>query len=100
MNFRNFGGIYVSQSQFNITVEDGTMIEVKIDKANNETIGIVHLFHGMAEHMDRYDELVKALNLQGYDVIRHNHRGHGKNIDEKKEVILMICLKSLPMHTK
>ncbi|PTU87184.1 lysophospholipase [Staphylococcus pasteuri] len=74
----------MSQSQFNITVEDGTMIEVKIDKANNETIGIVHLFHGMAEHMDRYDELVKALNLQGYDVIRHNHRGHGKNIDEKE----------------
>ena len=44
MKIRSFGGICVSQSQFNITVKDGTMIEVKIDKANNETIGIVHLF--------------------------------------------------------
>ena len=41
---KKFWGICVSQSQFNITVKDGTMIEVKIDKANNETIGIVHLF--------------------------------------------------------
>ncbi|WP_409323753.1 alpha/beta hydrolase [Staphylococcus caprae] len=72
----------MSQSQFKITVEDGTMIEVKVDKAKKSTIGIVHLFHGMAEHMDRYDELVYALNLQGYDVLRHNHRGHGKDIDE------------------
>ncbi len=32
----------------------------------------------MAEHMDRYQELVEALNTQGYDVVRHNHRGHGK----------------------
>ena len=48
------------------------------------TIGIVHLFHGMAEHMDRYQELVEALNTQGYDVVRHNHRGHGKEIDENE----------------
>ena len=72
----------MSQSQFKITVEDGTMIEVKVDKAKKNTIGIIHLFHGMAEHMDRYDELVNALNIQGYDVLRHNHRGHGKDIDE------------------
>ena len=34
----------MSQSQFKITVEDGTMIEVKVDKAKKSTIGIVHLF--------------------------------------------------------
>ena len=38
----------------------------------------------MAEHMDRYQELVEALNTQGYDVVRHNHRGHGKEIDENE----------------
>lgn len=67
---------------FKITVEDGTNIEVKLDKANKERIGIVHIFHGMAEHMGRYDTFVESLNQQGYDVIRHNHRGHGKDIDE------------------
>ena len=31
--------------------------------------------------------LLKALTHQGYDVIRHNHRGHGKEIDEKERDI-------------
>ena len=42
----------------------------------------------MAEHMDRYDELVNALNIQGYDVLRHNHRGHGKDIDEVERRVI------------
>ncbi|WP_412520468.1 alpha/beta hydrolase [Staphylococcus simulans] len=67
---------------FKVTVEDGTNLEVKLDKANKTRIGIVHIFHGMAEHMGRYDTFVESLNQQGYDVIRHNHRGHGKDIDE------------------
>ena len=29
-----------------ITVEDGTMIEVKVDKAKIATFGVVHIFHG------------------------------------------------------
>lgn len=74
----------MGQSAYKITVEDGTTLEVKVDKANIATYGIVHIFHGMAEHMDRYETLVKALTHQGYDVIRHNHRGHGKEIDEKE----------------
>ncbi|MEJ7183122.1 alpha/beta fold hydrolase, partial [Staphylococcus caprae] len=48
------------------------------------TFGVVHIFHGMAEHMDRYEALVQALTHQGYDVIRHNHRGHGIDIDENE----------------
>lgn len=73
----------MSQEEFKVTVEDGTTLEVKLDKANKSTIGIVHIFHGMAEHMDRYDSLVKTFNLHGYDVIRHNHRGHGKDVSDK-----------------
>lgn len=74
----------MSQQSFKITVEDGTMIEVKVDKAKIATFGVVHIFHGMAEHMDRYESLVQALTHQGYDVIRHNHRGHGIDIDESE----------------
>ncbi|KGF26292.1 MULTISPECIES: alpha/beta fold hydrolase [Staphylococcus] len=74
----------MSQQSFKITVEDGTMIEVKVDKAKIATFGVVHIFHGMAEHMDRYEALVQALTHQGYDVIRHNHRGHGIDIDENE----------------
>lgn len=73
----------MNRNDFNITVSDGTMVEVRLNKAKKETIGVIHLLHGMAEYMDRYDRLVESLNYQGYDVIRHNHRGHGKEIDEK-----------------
>ena len=54
----------MSQGTFYITVEDGTMLEVKLNKAHKTTIGVVHIFHGMAEHMDRYDNLVHAFNLR------------------------------------
>jgi len=37
----------------------------------------IHINHGMAEHALRYDKLANHLNQQGYDVIAHNHRGHG-----------------------
>ncbi|MCG7339578.1 lysophospholipase [Staphylococcus sp. ACRSN] len=68
-------------NEFKVTVSDGKMIDVKLDKAKQQTIGVIHLFHGMADHMDRYDRLVTSLNQQGYDVLRHNHRGHGTQND-------------------
>ncbi|PTF60314.1 lysophospholipase, partial [Staphylococcus cohnii] len=71
----------MSGNEFKITVADGTTLEVKLNKAKKDTIGVIHLLHGMAEHMDRYDALVESLNQQGYDVLRHNHRGHGIDIE-------------------
>ncbi|MCG3412567.1 lysophospholipase [Staphylococcus massiliensis] len=68
---------------FKITVQDNTTLEVKVDKCEMDPVGVVHIIHGMAEHMDRYDAIAHELNLQGYYVIRHNQRGHGKDIDEK-----------------
>ncbi|AVQ36322.1 alpha/beta hydrolase [Staphylococcus kloosii] len=73
----------MGQNNLKITVADGATLEVKLNKAKKSTIGVVHIFHGMAEHMGRYDELVAALNQQGYDVIRHNHRGHNEEELEK-----------------
>lgn len=64
-----------------MALSDDTMLEVTIDRTSTDAVGIVHIFHGMAEHMERYDRLVHQLNHQGYHVIRHNHRGHGKEIN-------------------
>ena len=44
------------------------------DKVN----GVVIISHGMAEHMGRYSWLTNKLNKDGYHVIGHDHRGHGK----------------------
>ncbi|MGV3042802.1 alpha/beta hydrolase [Staphylococcus rostri] len=71
----------VKHEAMKMTMTDGTMLETKVDRADREAVGIIHIFHGMAEHMDRYEPLVNKLNERGYHVIRHNHRGHGKEID-------------------
>lgn len=72
----------MAEKQFKLTVQDNTNIEVKVNFTDAESKGIVHIFHGMAEHMERYDKLASAISAHGFDVIRHNHRGHGINIDE------------------
>lgn len=47
------------------------------DKVNNP-IGVIQIFHGMAEHSARYDDFAKYLNTKGYIVYADDHRGHGK----------------------
>ena len=39
--------------------------------------GVVKLVHGMAEHIDRYDDFARFLAGAGYMVAGHDHIGHG-----------------------
>ena len=48
--------------------------------------GIVQLVHGMAEHKNRYEEMMLFLAENGYVCVCHDHRGHGgsmRSADEK-----------------
>lgn len=54
-------------------------MDYRVWKPEGEIRGIVQLVHGMAEHIDRYDRVARALNKQGYLAVGHNHRGHGKD---------------------
>lgn len=83
LEFKGEGNELISK-QFKVTMSDDTDIEVKYDKAQRDAIGLIHIFHGMAEHMDRYDKLAEHLTRNGYHVLRHNHRGHGKDINENE----------------
>ena len=38
---------------------------------------IIQIFHGMAEHIERYDRVATELTRKGYAVAGHNHKGHG-----------------------
>lgn len=38
---------------------------------------VVHLNHGMCEHIGRYERFANYLTNNGYHVIGHDHRGHG-----------------------
>ena len=43
--------------------------------------GHIHLLHGMAEHIGRYEEFAQYLAGKGYIVSGHDHRGHGKTAE-------------------
>ncbi|WP_144511256.1 alpha/beta hydrolase [Bacillus sp. FJAT-22090] len=45
-------------------------------------IAHVHLLHGMAEHIDRYEEFAQFLVDHGFIVSGHDHRGHGKTAEK------------------
>ncbi len=45
--------------------------------ANQNQRAVVHIYHGMAEHSERYDRFAKYLNSLGIVVYAQDHRGHG-----------------------
>ena len=53
----------------------------RIWKPEGTPRAMVQVLHGMAEHIDRYERMAKALNEQGYCVAGRNHRGHGKDAE-------------------
>ncbi|MCM3360146.1 alpha/beta hydrolase [Psychrobacillus sp. MER TA 171] len=59
-------------------MSDGHLIYVMRCIPTDTPIGHVHLMHGLAEHIERYDEFVDFLVDKGFIVSGHDHRGHGK----------------------
>ncbi len=45
-----------------------------------ETIGVVQIAHGLAEHIGRYDEFARFLADAGFVVCGNDHLGHGKSV--------------------
>lgn len=42
--------------------------------------GVVQIVHGIAEHVERYDDFAEYLNVRGYLVVAEDHMGHGQSI--------------------
>ncbi|MEG0476311.1 MAG: alpha/beta fold hydrolase [Raoultibacter sp.] len=47
--------------------------------------GIVQLVHGMAEHIERYDDFARYLVGCGFVVCANDHAGHGKSVSDASE---------------
>lgn len=47
---------------------------------------IFQIVHGMCEHKERYLDFIKYLNEQGYVVLIHDHRGHGKSVLDENDL--------------
>ena len=50
---------------------------------NENPKAVVQLVHGMSEHGGNYMDFAKYLNDNGYAVVIHDHRGHGKSLSER-----------------
>lgn len=61
-----------------VTAQDGRSIKIT-SWTSPQAKAYLHICHGMAEHIDRYEKFAEAMVGQGFNVFYHNHRGHGKN---------------------
>ena len=68
-----------------ITVEtsNNESLKIFISESNslNAPLGVVHIYHGLAEHFGRYKETTKYFNSIGYHVVGIDHIGHGNWIE-------------------
>lgn len=64
---------------------------VKWIPEREKPICVVQILHGMAEHMERYDEFARFLAEQGILVVGNDHLGHGKTVSENDGVYGYFC---------
>jgi len=68
-----------------ITVQslNNDSIKIFISESSNtkHPKGVIHIYHGMAEHFGRYKETTNFFNSIGYHVVGIDHRGHGHWIE-------------------
>ena len=59
-------------------MSDGFELYAFIKEPTSRPVGHIHLLHGMAEHIGRYEFAINFFCEQGFVVSGHDHRGHGK----------------------
>lgn len=57
---------------------DGVNLRYRFDLVDNPK-AVVLICHGLCEHLNRYDHVVKVLNENNFSVYRYDQRGHGKS---------------------
>ena len=60
-------------------------LNVIIWETEADPIGVLQLVHGMAEYIDRYDDFARYMTEHGFNVIGHDHLGHGGSVNDKKD---------------
>ena len=66
----------------NITNRNPHIYEFLTNQINPK--GIIHISHGMAEHIPRYKWLIGKFNDDGYHVIANDHKGHGLSVNDNE----------------
>lgn len=58
-------------------------LHVNVYKPEKEVTKILHIIHGMTEHIGRYEPLARVLTKEGILVVGFDLRGHGRNDGDK-----------------
>lgn len=75
----------VKKEEFTFDSRDGkTKLHAVRWVPEGKVICIVQIVHGMAEHIERYEEFAQYLGEKGILVTGNDHLGHGKSVGEDK----------------
>ena len=58
---------------------------VEGDRKRGEICGVLQIFHGMVEFIERYEETAEYLTERGFVVVGNDHLGHGSSIVSRRE---------------
>ena len=61
-----------------LTSPTGAKLQLYKMEAKGNARAVVHINHGMCEHLGRYERFANYLAGNGYHTIGHDHRGHGE----------------------
>lgn len=83
MMFNQYNGIdykLLKRENFELTLSDGIMIHGAIltTDSQDDSSPVVLACHGWRMSMEKLNQVVYPLVVQGYKVVYYNHRGHGK----------------------
>jgi alpha-beta hydrolase superfamily lysophospholipase len=75
----------MSPTSFPVTGSDGAPVATYRWEPDGPVRGVVHIVHGLGEHVRRYDHLASTLTGAGFLVQGHDTRGHGATIADGAE---------------
>jgi alpha-beta hydrolase superfamily lysophospholipase len=69
-----------------LTAKDGLSLYWKGWLPDHTPKAVIHLIHGYADHIGRYQNVVNELIPAGYAIFGNDHRGHGKSEGKRGHV--------------
>lgn len=75
----------MTRKEFSVKAKDNLNLVCCKNEIENPK-AIVVIVHGFAEHMGRYEHLVKRMNDEGVSTYRFDNRGHGKSQGKRGHV--------------
>lgn len=67
----------IQSREFTFTSTTGQELDARMWLPEGKPRAAVQIVHGMAEHIDRYEEAARFLAEHGFLVVGHTHLGHG-----------------------